>query len=257
MADEEKDPRKLIEEDKAREEKADLQKETKPKDDGVPWDTRKAWQGVIGVIVLFFVFIVIVAAFQAFLPSPLLLGVSSILLYVAILGLVYLLIGGRIDALAFKKFPFFKAAGYSILFFVAVIIFEVIWVQFLRIVGITPPDSAAPIIEMYGSTALAFVVIFILTVLVAPFVEEVFFRSFLYQAFRKRYGVTAGILISAIVFGFFHFSFLAALPVFILIGIFLGYIFEKFHSVYPAIMLHALNNFVFFVILVVSQSTPK
>ncbi len=252
MANKDEDIRKLIEEDKSEEEKEKKEEEEANKRE-VPWSVKRAWQGVLGVIVIFFVFAIIISAFQATLPSPLLLGVLSALLYGAIFMLVYYLSGRRIDALGFNPFPFLRAAGYSILFFVGIIIFEAIWVSFLRVVGIMPPDSATPIVEMYGSTALALVVIFILTVLIAPFVEEIFFRSFLYQAFRKRYGITVGILISAVIFGLFHFSFLTVLPVFILIGIFLGYIFEKFHSVYPAIMLHALNNFVFFVILVAAQ----
>ena len=252
MANKDEDIRKLIEEDKSEEEKEKKEEETKEWD--VPWTVKRAWQGVLGVIVIFFVFALIVGAFQAVFPSPILLAVLSAILYGAIFMLVYYLSGRRIDALRFNPFPFFKAAGYSILFFVGIIIFEAIWISFLGVLGVTPPDSATPIVEMYGSSALAFVVIFILTVVIAPFVEEVFFRSFLYQAFRKRYGVTVGILISAVIFGLFHFSFLVVLPVFVLIGIFLGYIFEKFHSVYPAIMLHALNNFVFFVILVAAQS---
>gem|GEM_PF-1129582 len=252
MANKDEDIRKLIEEDKSDEEKEKKEEETKEGE--VPWSVKRAWQGVLGVIVIFFVFALIVGAFQAVFPSPILLAVLSAILYGAIFMLVYYLSGRRIDALRFNPFPFFKAAGYSILFFIGIIIFEAIWISFLGVLGVTPPDSATPIVEMYGSSALAFVVIFILTVVIAPFVEEVFFRSFLYQAFRKRYGVTVGILISAVIFGLFHFSFLVVLPVFVLIGIFLGYIFEKFHSVYPAMMLHALNNFVFFVILVAAQS---
>lgn len=220
----------------------------------VPWGTRRAWWGILGLIAIDIVFLIIISALISSqivrLPAPVTIGIITTFLYAAIVLLVYYLIRARFDALAFKRFPFFKAAAYVALSFIAVYIFENFWIIFLKLIGIAVPDTAGPVTDLFGVSTLGFVVIFLLTVIIAPVVEELFFRSFLYQAFRKRYGVLLGILISALLFGLFHFSFLEVLPVYIVIGIFLGYVFERFHSVYPSIMLHSLNNFVFFLLLV-------
>lgn len=221
----------------------------------VPWDSRLAWWGIVAVIGLNLIFLMVIGAMQNAIkfPAPIAIGIISTLLYGSILYLIYFFVKGRVDSLAFHKFPIGKALGYVFLFFLAILMFESFWTYVLRLVGVKPPDSAGPIIELFGTSIISFVAIFFLTVVVAPFAEEVFFRSFLYQAFRKRYGIYLGILISALIFGLFHFSFVV-FPVFVVIGFFLGYIFEKYHSVYPAIMLHSLNNLFFFVVLVVTKS---
>lgn len=232
----------------------------------VPWSTRQAWWGILGLIGLAIIFLFIISALINFqvvkLPAPVAIGLITALLYAGIVGLLYYLTGGRFNTLAFK-FPFFKNSGRIVSFivvcifvflsFIGVYVFEAIWILFLRLIGIAAPDTAGPVTDLFGVSTIGFIVIFIVTVIIAPIVEEMFFRSFLYQAFRKQYGVALGILISALLFGLFHFSFLEVLPVFIVMGIFLGYVFEKFHSVYPAIMLHALNNFFFFIVLVLTR----
>jgi len=221
----------------------------------VPWDTRAAWRGILALIVIDFIFVVVVSALGTVvgLPNPLMVGVLTSLLYAGIAVLVYYLTGSHWRELAFNKFSYFKAAGYVALSFAGVLFFGQIWASLLKMVGISSPDSSVPILKLFGNTPFGFVVIFLLTVIIAPVGEEIFFRSFLYQAFRQRYGIVVGILISATIFALFHFSMFAALPVFIFIGALLGLMFETFHSVYPAIMLHALNNFFFFIIFVLTS----
>jgi len=222
----------------------------------VSWDTRTAWWSILALIVIDFIFVVIVGALGTVvgLPNPLMVGIITTLLYAGIGLLVYYLTGSHWRLLAFNKFPYFRAAGYIGLSFSGILIFGQIWASVLQLVGVSQPDSSVPILKLFGNTPFGFVVIFLLTVIIAPVAEEVFFRAFLYQAFRERYGILAGLLISATIFAFFHFSMLAALPVFIFIGALLGLMFETFDSVYPAILLHALNNFFFFIIFVLTSS---
>ena len=47
----------------------------------------------------------------------------------------------------------------------------------------------------------------ILLIVVAPVAEEIFFRGFLYQAFRNSFGVWPGAILSGLVFGVIHFEF--------------------------------------------------
>ncbi len=228
----------------------------KNEENDLPWGTSQAWWGILSLLGLAILFNIIVSALVGSgiirLPAPVTVGIITTLLYGTIFIVVYYLTKAHIDKLAFSKFSFLPALGYAILFFIAIFVFEILWASFLKLVGVQPPDSASPIVEIFGTSALGLVIVFIVTVVIAPVVEEIFFRSFLYQAFRKRYGVILGILISALIFALFHFGFLTGLPVFLAIGILLGYIFERYQSVYPAIMLHSINNLFFFIILLVS-----
>ena len=81
----------------------------------------------------------------------------------------------------------------------------------------------------------------IVGVIMAPIVEEIFFRGFLFQGFRQRYGWVAGALISSVVFAIGHLDPVALFPTFIL-GILLAYMYHRSNSVWPGIILHFLVN---------------
>lgn len=96
------------------------------------------------------------------------------------------------------------------------------------------------ILELFG--ALDSPVWFILVgVIFAPFVEELFFRGFLFQGFRQKYGWVRGALLSSAVFGAAHLDPVALIPTFIL-GLLLAYMYHRSNSVWPGIILHLLIN---------------
>jgi membrane protease YdiL (CAAX protease family) len=82
---------------------------------------------------------------------------------------------------------------------------------------------------------------FVVGVIVAPMVEEIFFRGFLFQGFRHRYGWVAGILISSFIFAAAHLDPVAFIPTFIL-GAVLAYVYHRSNSVWPGMILHFLIN---------------
>src|SRR5262245_39042250 len=63
-------------------------------------------------------------------------------------------------------------------------------------------------------------------VVFAPIVEEIFFRGFLFQGFRQRYGWISGIVISSAIFAAAHFDLVAFIPTFIL-GAVLAYLYHR------------------------------
>ena len=75
----------------------------------------------------------------------------------------------------------------------------------------------------------------------APIVEEIFFRGFLFQGFRQRYGWAPAILISSAIFAAAHLDPIAFIPTFIL-GSVLAYVYHRSNSVWPGIILHFLVN---------------
>lgn len=78
-------------------------------------------------------------------------------------------------------------------------------------------------------------------VIFAPIVEELFFRGFLFQGFRQRYGWVSGGLLSSAVFGVAHLDPAALLPTFVL-GFLLAYMYHRSNSVWPCIILHVMIN---------------
>lgn len=91
------------------------------------------------------------------------------------------------------------------------------------------------------------VLLALMAVCVAPFVEELVFRGVLLSGLASRMRVGWAIVVSALIFGCAHlpdFKFAwYAIPTLVLLGLALGWIRIKTRSLWPAIVLHATNNF--------------
>jgi membrane protease YdiL (CAAX protease family) len=75
----------------------------------------------------------------------------------------------------------------------------------------------------------------------APLVEEIFFRGFLFQGFRARYGWITGMVLSAAIFAAAHLDPVVLIPTFIL-GCLLAYVYHRSNSIWPGVILHFLVN---------------
>jgi membrane protease YdiL (CAAX protease family) len=82
---------------------------------------------------------------------------------------------------------------------------------------------------------------FIVGAIFAPLVEEIFFRGFLFQGFRERYGWVTAMLLSSAIFAVAHLDLVVLIPTFIL-GCLLAYVFHRSNSIWPGIILHFLVN---------------
>lgn len=76
---------------------------------------------------------------------------------------------------------------------------------------------------------------------VGPVGEEIFFRGFAYNAFKRKYGMSKGILFSALFFGFYH-GIPWQIPYAFVAGCILAYVYEKTQSIYSPILFHIINN---------------
>ena len=76
---------------------------------------------------------------------------------------------------------------------------------------------------------------------IAPVVEEIFFRGFVFSGLRQRYGWQKAALISSAVFAVAHFQPMAIVPIFLL-GVIFAYLYHRSNSVWPAILMHVLTN---------------
>lgn len=90
--------------------------------------------------------------------------------------------------------------------------------------------------------------IFILLVIVAPIVEEIVFRGYLFGRLRTFMGFWVSALFASVLFGFLHGQWNVAVDVAIL-SLVMCYLRERFQSIWPGAMIHAIKNGLAYVIL--------
>ena len=95
--------------------------------------------------------------------------------------------------------------------------------------------------------------LFVVGAIVAPIVEEIFFRGFLFQGFRQKYGWMPALFLSSAIFGAAHLDPVSLIPTFVL-GCVLAYVYHRSNSVWPGILFHAaINSFSLCAVYVISQ----
>ena len=99
-----------------------------------------------------------------------------------------------------------------------------------------------------ASAAWEIILAFVSLVLVAPIVEEILFRGYLFGGLRSRWSFRVSALISAVLFGLAHGQLNVGLDTFAL-GLFLAYVYEKSGNVWVAVALHGLKNLLAFTFL--------
>ena len=151
---------------------------------------------------------------------------------------------GKPSARTFGLRPFKRSAyGWLALAFVAYYALAIVYSLVFN-----PPEEELPK-ELGADEGLGLAIATgVLLIVIAPFAEEIFFRGFLYQAFRNSFGVWPGAILSGLVFGVIHFEFFKLVQLAIL-GVILALLFERTRSLWPPIMLHAINNTLAFIYL--------
>jgi membrane protease YdiL (CAAX protease family) len=128
------------------------------------------------------------------------------------------------------------AVGWSLVAILAYVGLTLIYTLILQ------PDSGEPIEtgDNFGTLIGSCVVI----VVVAPLMEEIFFRGFLYRILRGRMGLWPALVIDGALFGAVHLTSGGPLAVALIapLGFLLCLLYERSGSLYPCIALHALNN---------------
>jgi uncharacterized protein len=94
------------------------------------------------------------------------------------------------------------------------------------------------------------VLVFMMLVLLVPFVEEVLFRGFLFKGVRSAFPFWVTALVVSVLFAVAHGQLDVGIDVFAL-SLVLCYLREKTDSLWPGIMLHATKNAIAFLILFV------
>ncbi len=93
-----------------------------------------------------------------------------------------------------------------------------------------------------------------LFLLIGP-AEEIFWRGFAQHHLSLDYGETRGFLITAVVYTFVHiwsFNFILIMAA-LICGLFWGWLYKKYKSIWPCIISHAIWDVVIFIILPISK----
>lgn len=139
--------------------------------------------------------------------------------------------------------PFWRATGLVVLAFVAFIAFTAIWSALIH-------SETDKVLEKLGSKEGVGLLIAsaALTCVIAPICEEILFRGFLFTALRNWKGPWVGALLTALLFGAVHATSAPAedlLPLAAL-GFVLCLLYRATASLYPCIVVHAINNVIAF-----------
>ncbi len=155
--------------------------------------------------------------------------------------------------LGFRKFSLFRGILLGILWFIIIRVLVFIYGLAISLIAsitrVNPPEEIANRIpDAFGAGYSGLLIAIVIAVIIAPVVEEMFFRGFLYPAFKRRIGVGWAIFITAVIFGISHASPWLMVPTAIIGGC-LAYLYEKEGSLGPPIILHSLNNLVSIIIV--------
>ena len=183
------------------------------------------------------------------IQSPAALDIfATALFYLTILVGVWLLVVRRLNAgwsALGLRVPLLSDVGYAALPLVAVacgctlLAAGLSWG--LATVGFAMNAEAVPPIP--GVASSLFVPSVLGSILLVPVAEEVLFRGILYQALRQRTGVAIAALVSAVGFAALHAQpSPSAAIVFLPMGILFAVAFERTHSLYPSMLMHAAYN---------------
>jgi len=158
-------------------------------------------------------------------------------------------LGGDWQDLGFRGVSLWKDLGVGLAGYLAVLpLFTLVLaalVVLAQLFAYEPPPH--PLVEVFleeeRSPGLVAYSIFLACV-AGPFLEEIFFRGFCYPAFKKRWGSGWALVVSASFFGAIHQNVFAFWPIFVL-GLVLGYLYEKRGTLVPSIALHIVHNSIF------------
>ncbi len=181
---------------------------------------------------------------KAILNSPLFTALLLIAQFLSLFLLSWLFgvkkYHGNLRDLGLVEFKLLRSFKNGLLFLPLIVFFGLGYIFLLAdLFKVDIPE--VNFLKLFGSGYQSIILSLLLVVFLAPFVEEVFFRGFVYPAFKKKYGYRWGALIAAFLFGLFHLNFWLIIPM-MLIALVSIYLYEKTKSLDSSIILHMLNN---------------
>tara|TARA_Y100001968_G_C18936532_1_gene516775 strand:- start:206 stop:586 length:381 start_codon:yes stop_codon:yes gene_type:complete len=84
--------------------------------------------------------------------------------------------------------------------------------------------------------------------ILAPIVEEITFRGYIYNKFKDNYGIISSSLFTSIIFAGIHFQF-QVMSAMIILSLIIHWVYEKSGGLNGAITFHIINNTITFIVM--------
>lgn len=213
---------------------------------GVGWGVKDVALGtgfyiVQAVSILAIVYLVAEAVETDYTGIPLLVGMLLLQLTLPVTVWFFVVSRRKVrwSALGLWRKPTFKDAALGFAIFVLEILAQFIYYQVLEAVGVDTDDLApTPFVEA-GTEYLIGVAI--LAIAIAPFMEELFFRGFVFTGLAGRWGPVWAGLVSSLLFMGAHLEPLRFPPLF-LMGLLLAWLYHRTGVLWAPMLAHLLNN---------------
>jgi uncharacterized protein len=201
-----------------------------------PWSAKDTWFGLFILVVVIALTLGLQILISTESASQFILIIFEFLLLVPI-AVIFLWRRVKWTELGIRRFEgkdMAMGCGLLIAIYIIVIINNLIMLA----LGVV--TQAETIFDLLGNleSPVLFVVV---GVILAPVLEELFFRGFVFKGFREKYGWKAALVISSAIFSLFHLQVATLLPMFLLGGLF-AYLYQRTESVFPGMIMHFLVN---------------
>jgi membrane protease YdiL (CAAX protease family) len=205
----------------------------------VPWGARDVWLGlaIIGLLVAALIPFAFLVRSGSLDPNfGLTVSLGELLLLAPVWLLAVRKYGVGWGALGLRSFKW-EMIGLGCGLMLLSLAFNFIFGLFLGLFGLRIQPDLTPIFAQLSSPWL----LLIGGAIVAPIVEEIFFRGFVFAGLRPRYGWQRAAVISSALFALIHLIPTAIIPIFIL-GYIFAYLYQRSESIMPAILMHSATN---------------
>jgi membrane protease YdiL (CAAX protease family) len=207
--------------------------------DSIPWTIRDTWLGVaaLGPWLVFSVVISLLLATLDLEVNPgVLVGLAELFLLIPVWWFAVRKYRAGWDSVGLRSFQG-QALGQGCGLMILSAIFNMIYATFLAWFDLDVQADLVPLFDELSSPLW----MLLAGVIVAPVVEEVFFRGFVFAGLRKRYDWRKAATISSALFAVVHFQLTAFLPIFFL-GYIFAFLYHRSNSIWPAILMHISTN---------------
>lgn len=168
-------------------------------------------------------------------------GIFGIQMIIFVLPLLYVLYTKRsiLQTYSFRKTKFMNFVA-ALFMGCGAMLIGIILTSFVSMLFPTEAEmvSSGLMNELMSNNELLTFAVVALTPAVC---EEMLFRGFLFSAFRGRYKIVVSVLLTAVIFGVYHMSIVRFFTT-ALLGAALAVIVYYSDSIFPAMMMHAINN---------------
>jgi membrane protease YdiL (CAAX protease family) len=118
-------------------------------------------------------------------------------------------------------------------------------------------NPSSPITVLLSTADLkGIILIFVISVFLAPIAEEIIFRRIFFSFSVKLMSRNSAIIITSFLFAALHGGLVQIVPL-ALLGCILQTLYIKYDSIYPCLILHALHNFIMMSLFTIAWSTLK